>query len=803
MEKAISLPITRSQTLTVNSSQFLCEKDYEFLCISDGTLLVTKRGIVSCYTPGDILLIPPMEENILTGDAQASVLLLGLQSEFIRDNLNGHGILFCDSSVAPHKDYMPLKRLILSIYGKYQDVSNPDVLSLMGLLYLLLSELKIFQPESLSDADISERYQDRVRAIEAYIDLHCNEPISLPQIASAFYLTPQYFSAFMKTAFHQNFKPYLTQRRLFYAGRDLRSTDLSVMEIALKNGFGSISVFRNNFTNFYKMSPLEYRKYYCQKAQSLTAVHPHPLLTDKVDFIKEAATSALHGETLQKKVLQQKIGADVSAGDIQLKNISSAINIGAAQNLLSDLFRKQLLELNNDMHFTHLRIQEMISNSFIPMVLPNYNYYFQKVDTSLSFLFEHNLAPWIELAKMPLTHEYSNGDSSFYYIRRDKRYLNLLTCFLSHVAGHWPHSWTKKWRFEIWMSPRDTTSEYMQDFHTIQNLISSYLPGAGIGGPGFNSYTSACSLDEILQAFHTEAIRPDFFSIYLNYHITADGTGKDTPDQISSDPAYIEKTAALTANALQKLLPGTPLVVSEWTSADISNLPVANSRYQAAFIARTLLHITPYCDAAAYWLLSDVPHTSGILNPPEFYYFGQSLFNREGLPTASYFAYKMFHRLSGTIITQGENYCVTRNNRTHYQVLAFNYVHFAPSGEIPNQEALAFDQVYGLFQDVPDHQIIVTLHNLEPGVYLISRVLINLKHGSILDIIIGEFNHSNLDHIEFLQKTKSPSQNELLYRSSSCIPEERRVFLKSDETLTLETEFAAHDVCLWDIRKQV
>ena len=69
--------------------------------------------------------------------------------------------------------------------------------------------------------------------------------------------------------------------------------------------------------------------------------------------------------------------------------------------------------------------------------------------------------------------------------------------------------------------------------------------------------------------------------------------------------------------------------------------------------------------------------------------------------------------------------------------------------------------------------------------------------------MIGEFEHSNLDRIDFLKKTKSPSPEELQYRMQTSSPEVRRVFLKSDGRIQLETNLASHDVCFWDIRKQV
>ena len=829
METAEALPIIKAMKLTIRSPQFTGNKDYTFISVLDGRLKTSKSAeqmpdssadeLFARYNAGDVFSVSPEGGLYLSGDPAASVLLLKLKPEFLCDRLN-NGIIFCDSSVEPEKNYFEIRRLISEICSRYKDPAACEPLSVTGLTYLLLSELRKFQQKLPADPDISERSRSRAREVDAYIDRHFAEPLTLTQISGAFYLTPQYFSAFMKTAFRQNFKTYLTQKRLFYAGRDLRNTSLSVMEISLKNGFGSVSAFRKHFSDFYHMSPLDYRKKY------LTASAPsHPDSATAADNIRASLDSA--GITASAALLQ-KIEVSASDGTAQIKNISTAINVGAAENLLRDRFRRMLLALHEEIHFTHIRMQEFISTGFIPMVLPNYAYYFQKADAVLSFLSGCGLAPWIELARMPIRPDSSSdSETTLFYVRRDKRFFDLLGSFLKHVSGRWPGSWTRKWRFELWMSPRDTVSVYIRDFQAVKKLINEYLPGASVGGPGLKPVLSSSEqhkkpdssqnhpmLNDILDAFQKAGVRPDFFSVYLNYSteeelphsnpaVSRETENAKSTGGISPDPAYIEKTAASTAEVLHRLLPGTPLSVSEWCSADIRNLPVAASRYQAAFIGRTLLHIAPYCDTAAYWLLSDEPHSSGMLRPPEFYSFGQGLLNREGLPTAAYFAYVLFRRLTGTIISQGENYCITRSNSTHCQIFAFHYTHFAPFVHIENAGDFAFDRVYDLFTESPEHAIRFTLHGLEPGIYLISRIFINLQRGSILDIMIGEYSHSNLGRIDFLQKTKSPSREELLFRSSACIPEERRVFLKSDGTLTLESDFSAHDVCLWDIRRQV
>lgn len=798
------LPVQKTNYLTVQGETTLHLNAHTFFCVMNGTVHAGRQSLSCQYPAGSLFLVASQESIRFSAEEPAVLLMLSVDSDFIYEHMNGRRVFLCDSVARPECDYLPMKQLILQIAESCLDTMHNDPLQIMGNLYLLLSELRKMQPSGAYDAETPDKYRDRVRTIETYIDHHLAEPLTLTKIAHDFYLTPQYFSSFMKSAFHQNFKSYLTDRRIYYACRDLVNTDLTIMEIALRNGFGSLSVFRRNFSLRYHMSPLQYRKKMRSRPTHAAAVQ------DTVSLPRLFSNSGADDrQRLLQGLMRQSVLAQADDDQGSFRHISSVINIGSAANLLSSRFRGQVTQLNSEMHFTHLRILELVSSSFIPMLLPDYSYYFQNVDTIINFLFENHLSPWIELSRLPLERRPLTGeDSSFYTVHRNRRFMNLLEHFLQHIAGHWPEGWTGSWRFELWMSPAESVSEYIHDFKEVSRLLRTWLPGARLGGPGYNVCTASVSPEELLESFVREKLKPDFFSIHLSCHVpahTTEGSERQIlPDlTIASDPSFPEQEAASLRHRLKKYFPDTPLAVSEWSSAWIAGLPVADSRFQASFIARTLLKLPSQTDLAAYWLLSDTAHASAALNPPELYYFGQGLINREGLPTSAYFAYRLVQHLNGTILGRGDNYCITRCNPTHYQILAFHYTHFTPSGEFPENNAFAFDRVYTFFTKEEVLQISVTIQGLDPGIYLVNRILINEQHGSDLDIMIGEFEHSNLDRIDFLKKTKSPSPEELQYRMQTSSPEVRRVFLKSDGRIQLETNLASHDVCFWDIRKQV
>lgn len=72
---------------------------------------------------------------------------------------------------------------------------------------------------------------------------------------SQFYLTRKF-----KEITKMQFKEYLRNRRLAFALKEVRDSDKSFLEIALKYGFSSHEAFTRSFKNIYGLTPSQYRK---------------------------------------------------------------------------------------------------------------------------------------------------------------------------------------------------------------------------------------------------------------------------------------------------------------------------------------------------------------------------------------------------------------------------------------------------------------------------------------------------------------------------------------------------------------
>jgi AraC-like DNA-binding protein len=101
-----------------------------------------------------------------------------------------------------------------------------------------------------------ERHLLRAKDI---VDSRYREPLDVPALARAAYLSPAHFSREFRRAFGETPHQYLLTRRLERAAALLRSTDHSVADVCFRVGLRSVGSFTTSFRRVYGMSPTAYR----------------------------------------------------------------------------------------------------------------------------------------------------------------------------------------------------------------------------------------------------------------------------------------------------------------------------------------------------------------------------------------------------------------------------------------------------------------------------------------------------------------------------------------------------------------
>jgi transcriptional regulator GlxA family with amidase domain len=91
------------------------------------------------------------------------------------------------------------------------------------------------------------------------IDRSYGEPLDVPALASAAFVSPKHFIRSFRAAFGETPHRYLLRRRLERAQELLRATDASVTEISLEVGFRSLGSFSTAFRAHAGDAPSRYR----------------------------------------------------------------------------------------------------------------------------------------------------------------------------------------------------------------------------------------------------------------------------------------------------------------------------------------------------------------------------------------------------------------------------------------------------------------------------------------------------------------------------------------------------------------
>lgn len=92
-----------------------------------------------------------------------------------------------------------------------------------------------------------------------YVHQHYREPLTLHDLAGIFHMSPSHLSDQFKKSVGIPFLRFLHELRIRHACGLLRSTEMSIAEIAMEVGYGSFKTFSRVFREHKGMTPSQYR----------------------------------------------------------------------------------------------------------------------------------------------------------------------------------------------------------------------------------------------------------------------------------------------------------------------------------------------------------------------------------------------------------------------------------------------------------------------------------------------------------------------------------------------------------------
>lgn len=239
---------------------YYCNGDYSIkreyfpylllMYIRSGELHVTYRDKSLTARKGDILLLDCREPH--------SYYSLG-ELEFIYVHFDGphsqelcHYIMKQHGFFFQHKRNIEIGKQLYQMVYNYQNEQEMSVSDCTCIIYTMINSLSSKPEKQLNETSPVDK------AIQ-YIKAHIERQVTLKEIAQCVNLSPYYFSHIFKTETGYAPIEFATKNRIDTAKNLLKTTNLSVSDIAFQVGYSSSSGFINIFLKKVGFTPMEFR----------------------------------------------------------------------------------------------------------------------------------------------------------------------------------------------------------------------------------------------------------------------------------------------------------------------------------------------------------------------------------------------------------------------------------------------------------------------------------------------------------------------------------------------------------------
>lgn len=161
-----------------------------------------------------------------------------------------------------HQISKMIKYMVWELDEAYQCQSKYKNVLIMSKLYEIifyLLENAITLKENCIE-NKSEKNKKRITDIVNYIDQHYQDDLCIQDIADHFSISKNHLSKLFKENLNITVKTYLTSVRMKHVKKDLLETDLSLIDIAIINGFPNLKSLNREMEKAFNMTASKYRK---------------------------------------------------------------------------------------------------------------------------------------------------------------------------------------------------------------------------------------------------------------------------------------------------------------------------------------------------------------------------------------------------------------------------------------------------------------------------------------------------------------------------------------------------------------
>ncbi|MDO4465846.1 MAG: AraC family transcriptional regulator [Bacillota bacterium] len=128
------------------------------------------------------------------------------------------------------------------------------------LVIRIIKILQLIKENAIKKSIPKDYHRDLILKVSKYIQNHYDEALTIELLAKKFNFSVSYLQKICKDYFQQSIHQYITDIRMEHALADLKHTNLSIIEIAIKNGFSDSKSFTREFKKRFEITPAVYRK---------------------------------------------------------------------------------------------------------------------------------------------------------------------------------------------------------------------------------------------------------------------------------------------------------------------------------------------------------------------------------------------------------------------------------------------------------------------------------------------------------------------------------------------------------------
>lgn len=756
---------------------------------------------------GDICVINSNEEHRIETQGEITTAHLFITYSLIRSVYNGvSSFFFCNSTSEDDERYEKLRELLNQLlkrkmFCEKEAKEEQHEYEYLSVFYKVLGYLTSnFIKKAKTDAGMSMQQKSQMRTLQIneYIMNNYNQPISLKSLADTLYLSEGYLSRYFKKIYNMSFSAYLRQVRLSHAMSELLYTDKAILQIALDNGFSSISFFNKVFKEEYGKSPSHIRnsaKEMEKKEEDMDSLVLNQKLEKFIYSMEEEQESKKRAKIIRKTF-------QVEDGEKIPQFWNTAINIGQASDLQNHEVRKQILRMKDSMHFRYIRFWSLFSDRMIMRndeEIGQYN--FTKLDNILDFLVENGLKPFFDMEEKIKRVNRTDKDFLLYEEKNNKVdslqiWEEFIRQLIMHLVRRYGIEEVNTWKMEVifdgyCLKGIDPTDSFFQIFKCTYSIIKKHAPHMEIGGCGFFP-DYLCHLEKRGMNFWEEWIRraplPDFFS-FMIYAYEADPEGKERFGKKSEDPDYLKNSIRkIRAELIQHGLSGQKIYITEWNLTVSDRNKLNDHCFHGAYVMKNIIDVFGEIDMLCYFTGTDI--YTEYYDTVWLMHGGEGLLTRDGIAKPSGFAFRFLKKLKPYFIDKTENCLLTTDRRNQYSLVCHNMKNLNYMYYLQSEETLEWDKLWKNFDEWNPLTLKLCIKGVENGNYQMTIQKINEKSGSIQDI------WADLEYIQDL------SDSEIKYLHRATVPRMIiRKFCVEDECIEIELRMRPNEIGYINLEK--